>query len=309
MTLEKIHESLTKAYAKVDKCSATIERHKKTLENKIKAVEKLGFNPNMDRYELSGRTDSLSNKVYWLLCDISDKREDIKNAEKKLIDARRVAENLRLKYQNEVEKNNKIDSLVPPIIKEFLEDWKEKAIVWQNDVCNMYLSEKSELRNKRMSTMYNVIKTYPEYEHTRKALKFDYSSSDLSWLINVRPKEKMIEVLEINNLSDRQIRSYLMKKYGRVTIQFATEHKIPERGVAIRKYYEREMREKILDLMDRISSAVGEITDATGLSIGVKGGIEGVIHGTIGSAIIETIGAGGYNIQCFHYRTLVHKIK
>ena len=59
--------------------------------------------------------------------------------------------------------------------------------------------------------------------------------------------------------------------------------------------------------MNRISIVVGVITDASGLFIGKTGGIEGLIRGTIGVARIETIGAGGYNIQCFHYRTLVHK--
>ena len=34
--------------------------------------------------------------------------------------------------------------------------------------------------------------------------------------------------------------------------------------------------------------------------------LNGYIIGTKGCCSIKTIGAGGYNIQCFHFRTLIH---
>ena len=66
---------------------------------------------------------------------------------------------------------------------------------------------------------------------------------------------------------------------------------------------------KLLDLIGRIMSTVGTITDAAALYIGPEGDINGIIVGTEGKAKIQTIGAGGYNIQCFHFRTLIHEIK
>ena len=56
-------------------------------------------------------------------------------------------------------------------------------------------------------------------------------------------------------------------------------------------------------------STVGTITDASALYIGPEGDINGYIVGTEGEAKIQTIGAGGYNIQCFHFRTLIHEYK
>ena len=72
---------------------------------------------------------------------------------------------------------------------------------------------------------------------------------------------------------------------------------------------EAERKAKILDLMARIENITGKILDAEALHIGAKGDLEGVIIGEQGKAKINTIGAGGYNIQCFHFRTLVHEYK
>ena len=62
------------------------------------------------------------------------------------------------------------------------------------------------------------------------------------------------------------------------------------------------------DIIERTNDIVGEITDAGGLSVGEKGELNGIIIGTRGRAKVHTIGAGGWNIQCFHFRTLIHKI-
>lgn len=62
-------------------------------------------------------------------------------------------------------------------------------------------------------------------------------------------------------------------------------------------------------IIERTNAIVEEITDASGLSVGDKGDLNGYIIGTKGTAKVQTIGAGGYNIQCFHYRTLIHSVK
>lgn len=50
---------------------------------------------------------------------------------------------------------------------------------------------------------------------------------------------------------------------------------------------------------------VGKITDAKGLTIGMNGELNGLVIGDKDSATVTTILAGGYNIQCLHYRVLV----
>lgn len=60
-------------------------------------------------------------------------------------------------------------------------------------------------------------------------------------------------------------------------------------------------------IIERTNAIVGEITDASNLRIGSKADLNGYVIGTRGIAKVQTIGAGGYNIQCFHFRTLINR--
>lgn len=76
------------------------------------------------------------------------------------------------------------------------------------------------------------------------------------------------------------------------------------------KILAQEKINKYEDLVDRVTNVVGEILDVSNLEIGKqKGELNGVVYGKNGKCYVETIGAGGYNIQCFHYRVLVKPIK
>lgn len=69
---------------------------------------------------------------------------------------------------------------------------------------------------------------------------------------------------------------------------------------------EADLKEKLL--INRVNKEVGAIVKALNLKVGVNGELNGIIQGENGKCKIETIYAGGYNIQCLHYRVLVHKI-
>ena len=69
----------------------------------------------------------------------------------------------------------------------------------------------------------------------------------------------------------------------------------------------KEVEARRIDLYNRCAKIVGTVTDAIGLRLGNNGSINGFVIGTEGKAEVETIYAGGYNIQCLHYRVLVKK--
>ena len=77
----------------------------------------------------------------------------------------------------------------------------------------------------------------------------------------------------------------------------------------LEKMLSDEVRAKRLDLYYRCTAAVGVITDTTGLYVGNNGSLNGFVRGENGSAFVETIMAGGFNIQCLHYRVLVKMVK
>ena len=89
-------------------------------------------------------------------------------------------------------------------------------------------------------------------------------------------------------------------------IPYNRERKIEDAIARLEKDLKDEAERKYDFIIERTNAIVGEITDASGLKVGAKGDLNGYIKGTRGMAKVQTIGAGGYNIQCFHFRTLIH---
>lgn len=75
----------------------------------------------------------------------------------------------------------------------------------------------------------------------------------------------------------------------------------------IHKDNARSAKGLIMDLYSRINAITGEVTDWDGIHYGGKS-LNGVVHGKLGSVNVESILAGGYNIQRLHIRVLVHEI-
>lgn len=75
---------------------------------------------------------------------------------------------------------------------------------------------------------------------------------------------------------------------------------------------ERDATDLILNLVNRVKDTTGEITDWSGLTVtmGTWGGavLNGYVTGKEGRCCVESIGAGGYNIQRYHIRVLVKPI-
>lgn len=73
---------------------------------------------------------------------------------------------------------------------------------------------------------------------------------------------------------------------------------------------ERDAKIMIVNLFNRVKAITGEVTDWSDLKceLGNMGAVlTGFVIGKEGRAEVETILAGGYNIQRLHIRTLVHE--
>lgn len=88
--------------------------------------------------------------------------------------------------------------------------------------------------------------------------------------------------------------------------RYSEEDALRHTDEEFRKIEEREADMWLLNLYNRVKEITGEVTDCGHLYWGGKS-LNGFVVGKNGTARVETIGAGGYNIQRFHLRVLVHK--
>lgn len=108
-----------------------------------------------------------------------------------------------------------------------------------------------------------------------------------------------------NQYSEEEYKKEL-EKFDKVTFYLMNMHpswRIEE----LEKLLEEEKLKKLIDLTKRVNKICGKITNADDLLIGNRGDINGIIIGEKGKAEVRTIEAGGYNIQCFHFRVLIRE--
>ncbi|AYP68166.1 hypothetical protein PQE75_gp034 [Bacillus phage vB_BcoS-136] len=281
LKIDNLKERVQKAEANVEKRKSTIVRHEKTLAKKITKLEQVSGREvdlnNIDAYKWDKNNNSYS--YYWEACDVSGKLRDIKDAKLKLQDAEIILQNWKDKLQKELDKDDFINNSIPKVIKDFLESWKEMAYDWHIKKHESFVDFKKDLFKREAEAI-------AEFGHLPR-----------------RERWAKYEELGVDN-----IRKRLLSFGGAVVFEMNSIKDENKRLVYLNEVLEGEKRRKAIDLVRRINEVVGEIKDASRLQVNEKGNLDGIINGEKADAKIETIGAGGYNIQCFHYRTLVHKI-
>lgn len=308
--IKNLEERFEKAQAKVEKCKGTIVRHEKSLGKKIQAVIKaVGV-------DLTGKTKEEVDELRepyrmsdesWLFYEVTSKLDDIKGATKKLAEAETIAGNWQDKLSVAINEEKFIEDNAPQVLKDFLEEWKKMAYEWHIRRYNDYQEFKVKIAKDRDDAIVSFVKANPEEfeRYLENGEIINYWANDL---INIRGKG-LTAYLEENGLDWKSIRSRKADFAGGAVLNMDGMRDEEERLNWLDKVLEREKKAKLLDLCYRISKAVGEIVDASDLRVNQKGNLDGIIIGDKGKAKLETIGAGGWHIQVFHYRTLIHPIK
>ena len=246
---------------------ATIEFIQKRIEGRRKEIEKL--EKKLERINKAKESNWENNPYYYHESDLKYTARDLESARKSLA-----------KYIEDLEvAQEKANSRNVPAILEFLEYWKDQCREFYENSLPRYLEAMDEYRKLR-----------DDYETWR----YSDASKGLTW----QEKEGRYEVVSdtYNQIEERFgfLENYLV-------------HRNELDWDKINKDLNNEADRKYDFIIDRTNEIVGEITDASALRVGRKGDLNGYIIGTKGKAHIQTIGAGGYNIQCFHFRTLIHK--
>lgn len=279
MGIHDLEIRVANAELKVGKCQKTITRHEQQLEKK----------------ENSGITGY----------EIESKKSDIKGATQKLEDAERILQNWKDKLNIEIEKERFLEGNSPQVIKDFLEDWKEKAYEWHIKRYEAYRVYRAKLEDEKEAAQLNYIKTALEYkDHVGEDGEL---TTELTWVLR-RPTRGLEKNLKELGLDWRSIRDKEEAFAGQTVLRMCGYRNKIERLDWLATEIEKEKKEKMMDLITRIYKEVGAITDATGLQVSANGNLDGVIDGEDGKAQIRTIEAGGWRIQCFHYRTIIRKL-
>ena len=303
MKIEALKVRIENTTNKIMKVQGTLKRHNDRLDKMKKSlIEKNIDLENYNKYDKSVINDNL----YWELCEYEHKLEDIKNNENKLNKLKITLEKLNNSFDVELKKENDINNVIPKCLIEFLEKWKENAKDYYIKLANEYI----ELKYKK----YEVTKDELQEIYIKK---MDHEAKE--YKIVRRYSDKMIEEILKSDYLKYEAEIYINNKYYKKFLNnhFASDIYIIEKIIdsnkvnlnELREILDSEVKEKKENFVTRVKEVVGVIEDMNNFTLDHNGEINGIAIGKKCKARVKTISAGGYNIQCFHYRVLINKIK
>lgn len=181
-----------------------------------------------------------------------------------------------------IDEQNKAASRNVPAITAFLDAWKARCTEWY---ARRYDAWKVACTERR--------KAIEESEYTKRL-------NDWQWKRENRDEWKRIDY------EYREAEKEFRQTWGGIA---NLAHSTEGFDKAVQKMLDADYRAKYDWMLDQVIGITGEITDASCLTVAETGELNGYITGEKGTAKIDTFSAGGWNIQCFHYRTQVRKIK
>ena len=255
--------------------------------------------------------------------DYNSKLEQLVDNLTKLYEIEKIAANWKIKLDIQTNKDNapKIE-----VLWTFLTNWENRARDWYLENSKYYETKCNEFhkiavnflneinyfelesREEKLAAVEEFNKYMLENYHIKR--RYRWGCFDLDDWLDAQPIDTITRQLTtIRFKSSERDMEYRYDQY------FGSQ---AHKGEYVLTNFDLEKLNKILrdekqrkyeDLVNRVTAIVGEITNVTNLKIGnQQGELNGFVEGTQGKCSVQTIGAGGYNIQCFHYRVLIHKI-
>lgn len=284
MKIETLKDRVQKAEERISKKQNTIVKKEALIAKKTAMMEKVS-----------------GEERRWLEFDVENLRDDISRLEKEVNEAKESFEKYNAQLTAEIEKAN---SRNIPAIVEFIENWKTRMHDYFMNAIREYFAE-----SERVYSLYQKANALrwgtPEYDEAHSV----YEEARLALREDVRGKYEMVEMF--SKRLNRMVKTEQKVTEGKY--EFCAEYlgfKTAEEAEArLISDLTAEGNRKYDFIIERTNEIVGTITDATGLRVGATGELNGFIIGDRGTAKVQTIDAGGYNIQCYHFRTLIHEVR
>lgn len=283
MELTTIEIRINNARANIKKTLRTIERFQKNAEKRKAALEAQGVDLSDVHAAKRKAVAERNNELYFDLSDYEDKLDDIARNTHKLHELQDKLKEYQDKFDEE-KKRHDIPHI--PALEEFLAQWKTEAADWFRDraaACHKFKDKRRVLcaviRQKytpqeflhRKEIAAEEKEAGVDYDSYIKALKRNFTQDVQKLCLSGRPGEKAFE-LELETLLANEVDSMRLELYYRCT------------------------------------AIVGVITDASDLHVGSNGSLNGFVKGENGAANVDTIVAGGWNIQRKHFRVLIKPV-
>lgn len=121
--------------------------------------------------------------------------------------------------------------------------------------------------------------------------------------------EKQMEIAKLNKNVPKVIQDFVDEYYEMVREWMLAndvrylEGKLTEQGID--RIIKRDKEFMIYDFVSKVQNVVGVIQDAEALSVGEKGQLNCYVTGSEGKCEVRSVACGGWNIQCYHIRTIV----
>ncbi len=262
---------------------ATMEFVQKRIDGKEKELEKL--NKKLERI-YKAQESKWENNPY--LYDEDDLRRTKREIEAAASSLKKYTDQLQTMQEKEASRNI-------PVLLEFLEMWKERCRNHYRKALPEYIEELQDYKEKKR--IYDDL--MQEIENRARPFYWLHLKHDDPIYIEGKTLADDFREYQKNfNAIWGDLISYLKNPKG----------SNPEIDWdALSKNLDREANRKYDFIIERTNAIVGTITDASDLKIGAKNDLNGLIIGDRGTAKVQTVGAGGYNIQCFHFRTMIQE--
>jgi len=185
------------------------------------------------------------------------------------------------------------------------EAWHKAGELFDAMNCLKKYEKQLEVEKAKEATFSNIPEVLKQF---REDVISRWDSYD-QWKRDTIKKEYSEAVNEEHNYDEwREFNRKMFNKWGQgwYDFRYLTNEQIHNKNV-------KDSETIILNLINRVSEITGTFTDCKGLHLDSDNSgyaiINGIVIGEKGKAKIESIGAGGYNIQRYHIRVLVKEVR